>query len=345
MKVFRCDHCRHLIFFENVLCVSCGRQLAYLPDLGVVGSLEPAGENLWTSPIARAGGATYRLCENFQEHNTCNWAIPSTETHELCTSCRLTGVIPDLDVAGNKEAWFKLEGAKRRLIYTLAALGLPLANKTDDPAGGLSFEFKADGPATDEKVLTGHAEGTITINVSEADDAEREKRRVQLHEPYRTVLGHFRHEVGHYYWDRLIRDDPARLDGFRELFGDERADYADALEDHYENGPPADWQERFISTYATAHPWEDWAETWAHYLHMIDALESAADCGFSPAPKGEEPPDADPFQRMIDDWYPLTYVLNNLNRGLGQPDAYPFVLSGPAIQKLKFVHGTIVSSR
>ena len=132
MKVFRCDHCRHLVFFENVRCVTCERQLAYLPDLGVVGSLDPAGENLWTTPIARVEHPTYRLCGNFRTHNTCNWAIPATEPHELCDSCRLTDVIPDLTVSGHAEAWFKLERAKRRLIYSLASLKLPLANKTDD---------------------------------------------------------------------------------------------------------------------------------------------------------------------------------------------------------------------
>lgn len=354
MKVFRCDHCRHLIFFENVRCVSCDRQLAYLQDLGVVGSLDAAGDNLWKSPIERAENPTYRLCENFRTYNTCNWAIPSTDPHELCVSCRLTGVIPDLSVAGHGAAWFKLEGAKRRLIYTLASLKLPLANKVDDPERGLSFEFKADTPAADGTVLTGHADGVVTINVSEADDPEREKRRVQLHEPYRTVLGHFRHEVGHYYWDRLIRDDPARRADFRDRFGNEEADYADALNRHYETGPPADWRDRFISSYATAHPWEDWAETWAHYLHMIDALETAADSGLSLVPPAGERPAAapvdpaanrTPFQKLIDAWFPLTYVLNNLNRGLGLPDAYPFVLSEPAIQKLQFVHETIESNR
>lgn len=348
MKVFRCDHCRHLIFFENVRCVSCSRQLAYLPDLAVVGSLDPAGENLWKSPIERAGNTTYRLCDNFRKHDTCNWAIPSADPHELCGSCRLTGVIPDLTVDGHREAWYKLEGAKRRLVYSLASLNLPLANKVDDPEDGLSFEFKADRPAPGEKVLTGHAGGVVTINVAEADDAEREKRRVQFHEPYRTVLGHFRHEIGHYYWDRLLRGDPSRLSGFRELFGNEEADYADALKLHYLNGPPANWQDRFISGYAACHPWEDWAETWAHYLHMLDALETAADSGISLASAGAvgtiEPPAAGGnFQTMIDDWFPLTYVLNNLNRGLGLPDAYPFVLSEPVLRKLRFVHDTIAS--
>ena len=202
-------------------------------------------------------------------------------------------------------------------------------------------------------MLTGHANGVITINVAEADDAEREKRRHDLGEPYRTLLGHMRHEVGHYYWDRLIaRTD--RLDAFRALFGDEREDYGQALQRHYAQGPPADWQTRFISAYASAHAWEDWAETWAHYLHMTDTLETAAACGVSIRPRRADEPSmakvptsagtpSGSFDRLIDSWYPLTYVLNNLNRGLGLPDGYPFVLSPPVVDKLRFVHDTVKS--
>jgi hypothetical protein len=225
-------------------------------------------------------------------------------------------------------------------------------NKTDDPEHGLAYKFLADldtpGAAP---VLTGHANGVITLNVAEADDVERERQRLQLHEPYRTLLGHFRHEVGHYYWDLLIKDTPW-IDTFRALFGNERQDYAQALQDHYNQGPPQDWQQQFVSAYASAHPWEDWAETWAHYLHMTDTLETAAACGLSLRPqRSDEPtlktapaPDslyARSFDQLIDNWFPLTYVLNNLNRGLGLPDGYPFVLSTPAIDKLRFVHDTI----
>ena len=198
-------------------------------------------------------------------------------------------------------------------------------------------------------ILTGHDNGVITINVAEADDAERERRRLQMHEPYRTLLGHFRHEVGHYYWDRLIKDSP-RLEAFRAVFGDERKDYAQALQEYYQQGPPANWQQQFISIYASSHPWEDWAETWANYLHMTDTLETAATCGLMlhPGRKDEPtlpaPPKAGPntsFERLLEGWFPLTYVLNNLNRGLGLPDGYPFVLSTPTLDKLRFVHDTV----
>ncbi len=362
MKIFHCDHCRHLLFFENVHCVHCGHAVAYLPDLGVIGSLEAAGtrsesEGLWRSPIPRAAGRTYKLCANYSVHGVCNWALPADDPHSLCVSCRLTRVIPDLSRPAHKPAWYKLEVAKRRLVYTLAALQLPLLNKSDDLKRGLAFEFLADpdDPAA-PRVLTGHAGGVITINLAEADDAERERRRVQMHEPYRTLLGHFRHEVGHYYWDRLVGDDRSRLDPFRRAFGDERADYAAALKRHYDFGAPGDWQTRFISPYATTHPWEDWAETWAHYLHMVDALETAAACGVRLLPPrtgdpslrrvpdlaGREPVS---FDELLESWYPLTYMLNNLSRGLGQADAYPFVISGPVVEKLRFVHDTVAAAK
>jgi hypothetical protein len=349
VKVFHCDHCGHLIFFENVRCVQCDHPLAFLPDLGVVGSLEPDGPDRFRSPFEGAKGRSYRLCENYSRHQVCNWAVPADDPNPLCRSCRMTTVIPDLDPPGHKQAWFALENAKRRLIYSLLHLHLPIESRTENPDEGLAFEFKADAPGA--PVLTRHAKGLITINIAEADDAEREKRRLALHEPYRTLLGHFRHESGHYYWDRLIAESH-RLEAFRAQFGDERADYAVALKRNYDEGPPADWQARHISSYASIHPWEDWAETWAHYLHMTDLLQTAADSGLSLRPRRPDVPvltavpdplaeQAKPFDRLIDTWFPLTYVLNNLNRSMGLVDAYPFVWSPPAIEKLRFVHDTI----
>jgi hypothetical protein len=262
----------------------------------------------------------------------------------------LTRVIPDLSQPEHKEIWYKLEVAKRRLVYSLLALGCAVRDKVDDPEHGLAYDFLSEDHASGAlPVLTGHKDGVITLNIAEADDVERERRRNQLHEPYRTLLGHFRHEVGHYYWDRLIKN-RSLINAFRERFGDDRVDYAEALKCHYDNGPPDDWQQRFVSAYASSHPWEDWAETWAHYLHMTDALESAAACGLTLHPQRRDeptlksPPPApgerrfNSFDLLIESWFPLTYVLNNLNRGMGLPDGYPFVLSRPAIEKLRFVH-------
>jgi hypothetical protein len=351
MKVFHCDHCSHLLFFENTQCVRCQRLVAYLPDLGLVASLDAVDEagqaDLWRSPLKAAEGRTYRLCRNYTEYQVCNWTVLSEDPNALCVSCRLTRVIPDLIPDGNRQAWYRLEVAKRRLIFTLLQLRLPIVDREADPENGLAFDFKADDP-TGQAVLTGHSGGLITVNIAEADDAERERRRVSLHEPYRTLAGHLRHEVGHYYWDRLIGIG-GRQESFRSVFGDERPDYGQALQYYYVAGPPADWQHRFISAYASAHPLEDWAETWAHYLHMVDTLEIAAACGISLRPERSDEPSLPrvspyvmtedvPFDRLIDSWFPVTYMLNNLNRGMGLADAYPFVWSAPAVEKLRFVH-------
>jgi len=316
--------------------------LAYLPDVEALGTLQPSGDGItWTSSTGKA----YRLCENYQQHNVCNWAIPTEDANPLCTCCRLNRTIPNLSDAGNVESWFSMEKAKRRLVYSLLSLNLPVKNKVEAPVHGLAYDFLADQPGV--PILTGHDEGVIVINLTEADPSEREKRRIALHEPYRTLLGHFRHEVGHYYWDLLIKD-TGELDGFRTVFGDETADYDQALQSYYQQGAPADWPQRFISAYATSHPWEDWAETWAHYLHMTDAIETAATCGLSLAPSREDEPSLQmlgeppwPFEQMIKSWFPLTHVLNNLNRGLGFEDSYPFLLSNPVIDKLRFVHDVI----
>jgi hypothetical protein len=353
MKIFHCDACQRLVFFENVRCVNCDHPLAFLPELADMAALEPAGQDLWRSPAPGAEGRTYRLCRNYSRDNVCNWGVADTDPHPLCRSCRLTRVIPDLSRPGHREAWYRLEVAKRRLVYSLLGLGLPLVSKADDPERGLAFEFLADAPNA-SPVLTGHNDGVITVSAAEADDAEREKRRRAMREPYRTLLGHFRHEVGHYYWDRLIKDG-GRVDVFRQVFGDEREDYGQALQRHYQNGAPADWPQRFVSAYASAHAWEDWAETWAHYLHVTDTLETAVGCGLSLRPRRQNEPALRPdlvlrgcrpesFDRMIENWFALTYLLNNLNRGLGLPDGYPFVLSAAAIEKLRFVHEALVAA-
>jgi hypothetical protein len=354
MKVFHCDHCDQLLFFENTRCVSCEHLLAFLPDVMVVGSLDALDGERWRSPLA--DGRTYRLCRNYSEAQVCNWAVDADDDNPLCLSCRLTSVIPDLHVEGNLQAWFKLEVAKRRLIYTLLSLRLPTGAVADAAGEGLAFRFMADAPDGSAPVLTGHANGVITLNIAEADDAQRETRKKRLGEPYRTLLGHLRHEIGHYYWMLLVEQNGSRLARFRELFGDDREDYSAALKRHYEQGPPQDWQSRFVSAYASSHAWEDWAETWAHYLHMVDTLEIAASCGVSLQPRrAGEPslarvtsrpvPGTASFEALLDSWFPVTYLVNNLNRGLGMADAYPFILSTPAIQKLRFVHEAIASPR
>ncbi len=355
MKIFHCDHCGHLLLFENTRCVGCGHTVAYLPDVRLVGSLDADGPENWRSPLPRAAESGYRLCENYKNEAVCNWAVRAEEESLLCISCRTTRVIPSLSDPSHRAIWYRLEVAKRRLLFTLIELGLPMPNRLEDPVRGLTFDFLADADPGAPPVLTGHCGGVITVNIAEADDAERERRRSAMGEPYRTLLGHMRHESGHYYWDRVIAGTP-EIDEFRSLFGDERADYDAALRAYYQNGACTDWQERFVSAYATSHPWEDWAETWAQYLHMVDTLETAAACGLSLTPRRRDEPttptipspvSAHPaaFSDLIDSWFPLTYVLNNLNRGLGHADAYPFVLSPSAIAKLKFVDDVVGRAR
>jgi hypothetical protein len=355
MRTFRCDHCGNALFFENISCLQCGSALAFLPDRMDLCSIEPAGgQDGWYRRKAGAHGgetgtaAAWRLCDNHTRAQACNFAIPAHDDNPLCVSCRLTRVLPDLSVADNFQRWYRIETAKRRLFFTLARLGLVLAAPAAGQRQGPVFEFKADMPG--EPVITGHVDRIITLNIAEADDEERVRRRVALHEPYRTLLGHLRHESGHYYWDVMI-ERRGRHEEFRRVFGDERADYAQALSRHYDSGgQPAGRQDTHVSAYATAHPWEDWAETWAHYLHMVDLLETAASFSARMVVPGVESEKTfmDPFaggeadfDGLVEQWAPLTVMLNSLNRSLGQEDAYPFALSPPALDKLRFVHDFI----
>jgi hypothetical protein len=357
VKLFHCQTCGQALFFENDQCLGCGSRVAFLPDCLTMAAMQPAGDSgLWQlspRPGRKPGPRRYRPCSNGEAHGICNFAVPAHDDNPLCVACRLTRVLPDLSQEGNTERWRAIEVAKRRLFYTLAQLGLIAVNPPPGHVERLVFEFLQDQPG--QKVLTGHANGLITINIAEADDAERARRRMQLHEPYRTLLGHFRHESGHYYWDVLIRDGH-RVEQYRALFGDESVDYAESLARHYQSGGcPPDWQDAHVSAYATCHPWEDWAETWAHYLHMVDLLETAAayNTRLTLAAQDEHAEEVtDPFEAtgvdfddLVQQWVPLTLLVNSLNRSLGQGDAYPFALSEGALKKLRFVHDVISEVR
>lgn len=258
-------------------------------------------------------------------------------------------VIPALSIKENLKRWKSIEIAKHRLVYSLMRLGLPMEAKKDDEEDGIAFEFLADSSAK-EKIVTGHDHGVITLNIEEADEAASVRNKLNLGEKYRTLLGHFRHEIGHYYWELLISNGP-EIYSFREIFGNEGIDYSKALEDYYQRGAPADWSEQFISPYASSHPWEDWAETWAHYLHMMDALETgnsfgirvrSADSRSSPGYETEiirDPYGISEFGPIIDMWLPLSFAVNSLNRSMGHADFYPFVISSGVERKLAFIHG------
>lgn len=344
MRLFKCQACGQIVHFENTLCEKCGHRLAYQPAATTLSAIEPEGD-AWKA--LASPGVLFRFCDNAR-HGSCNWLIEADAPGTLCLCCRHNRTIPDIGQDENAQAWRKIEWAKHRLFYSLLRLKLPLPTKLEQAETGLAFDFLADSAAHGTKVMTGHDNGLITIALKEADDAERERNRVAMHEPYRTLLGHFRHEVGHYFWDRLVRDG-GQLDACRALFGDDTLDYGQALQRHYEQGAPADWRSSFVTAYATMHPWEDFAETWAHYMHLVDTLETAGAFALSTRPKlaqGDEldasvdfdPYRTQPFDRLVESWMPLTIALNSLNRSMGQPDLYPFVLSAPALEKLAFVH-------
>ena len=342
----RCDK---QVFFRNSLCLGCQAPLGYLCDDAALVPLSPGtAPGTWQT---RGHDGEFGFCANREMAAGCNWLKAADDPNPLCVACRLNRTIPDQRDPENARLWALIEPSKRRLVAELLALQLPVKSKVDeDPANGLMFDFLRT-PPEGPRVLTGHADGLITLNIEEADDARRERIRLDLHEPYRTLLGHFRHEVGHYYWDRLVRDGPW-LEPYRRLFGDERADYGAALRANYLNGPPADWADRHISSYASTHSWEDWAETWAHYLHIVDTLETATAFGLRVQPgAGRDAAlamkaDFDPYREgdfgaLVRAWLPLTYALNSLNQSMGQAAFYPFVLVPPVMEKMRFIHDVI----
>jgi len=341
MKLFKCQNCGQPLYFENATCESCGLRLGYLPEREVLSALEEV-DGVWRALAAPA--ERYRLCANAQ-HDVCNWLVPADQSATFCAACRHNRTIPDLGSPENLAHWRRIEFAKHRLFYTLLRLKLPRTTRPEDP-NGLAFDFLSIPAAS--TVMIGHASGLITLSLAEADDSERERRRALMGEPYRTLLGHFRHEIAHYYWDHLIGRSPA-IEDFRRLFGDEREDYAAALQRYYARGPAPDWSEHFITAYASAHPWEDFAETWAHYFHMVDTLETAGAFGLRLRPKIDADlaasidfdPHAADMDRIIDGWLPLTFAVNSINRSMGQPDLYPFVPAPSVIWKLAFIHDRI----
>ena len=355
MKLFKCQNCGLTLFFENTRCERCGFRLGYLPDPAQLVALQEK-DGFW-QPIAhwRRGPRKlplFKFCDNAQ-WDVCNWLLPADSPDMFCRACRHNLIIPDLQAEERRIRWRELETAKHRLFYTLIRLQLPLADRNEDPAHGLGFQFLDDPPFDHgPQVMTGHDNGLITLALKEADDARREQMRTQMGEAYRTPLGHFRHEIGHHYWDILVASDPQKLDAFRQLFGDEQFDYGAALERHYNQGPPGNWQMNYVSAYATMHPWEDFAETWAHYLHIVDTLETASAFGLRVHPRVTNDPtlhaeidfnphDARDIDALVNAWLPLTFAVNSLNRSMGLKDLYPFVLSPPAIEKLGFIHRLI----
>jgi len=339
LKRYYCQ-CKHEIFFNNAFCDKCGRDLIY----------DPVAQTMWSGVLTDKGFITHsndtshkeapfvlKPCNNRTSAIHCNWAV-SSDNDVQCVSCKTTRFIPDLTIAKNNQRWLIIERAKRQLISSLISLNLPIDN-FHEKEGGLAFDFLEDkrtNPNVNiDCVLTGHSNGVITINAAEADEGFLHIMKEQMGEPYRTILGHFRHEVGHYYWQQLVHTD-YQLKAFRELFGDEREDYQQALEKYYQQKKPNFKSSQFISPYASSHPFEDWAETWAHYLHIVDTIETAVSYGLS-----SYEPKINDFNSWFSEWARVAQIMNALNRSMGLNDAYPFVLTQIVRKKLEFIDSLI----
>jgi len=351
MQLFKCDQCDQPIYFDNIFCSKCHNLLGFDGINLKMISLQPQEDG---SMVAADSGQKYHYCMN-HAHNVCNWVIPDSSPATICIACAPNRTVPNTSIPEHMERWKTIEQAKHRLIYALLRWKLPVKSKLIDPNEGLTFDFKSDDNLPEgQRVMTGHASGVITMNIAEADDVEREMAKKNMDEVYRTVLGHFRHEIGHYYWEKLIDGTPY-LEAFRQLYGDERASYQEALDLYYKQGAPENWNEEYISAYATMHPWESWAETWAHYMHIIDTVETAYSFGLTISPQVANPTagmnatidsnayDCKDFEKIFKSWLPLSFMMNSLNRSMGAQDLYPFVINPRVKEKLKFIHNVIHS--
>ena len=329
MKAFRCRVCDNALYFENSRCVSCGTRLGFSREERSIVPVTEQGQYVATD------GATWHVCANLRLSG-CTWLAP-TEGGQ-CFSCDLTRTRPnDADAVGLRQFW-DAERAKRQLVFELETLGFPVVGKHLDPEGGLAFDLLS---SVEENVTIGHANGIITIDLAETEGSHRERLREQLDEPYRTMLGHFRHESGHYFEWQLVTGEE-RMSRCRELFGDESKDYQAEIDRHYAEGPPEHWEASYISRYATMHPFEDFAETWAHYLHICDTIQTASEYGLTTV--GTIGSFSQFRDVVVGIWIPLSVALNMINRSMGQDDLYPFVIPPPVLDKLDFV-GTLAGGR
>ncbi len=362
MRLYRCDNCGNAVHFDNRACVQCGFRLGFVAEALSMHTVVPDA-----SPQGSADGSRWRRLDQQQfvyhfcpnaAFDICNWLVPADSPEPFCQSCRHNGLVPDPTSESGLKRWRAIAEAQRHLFYSFLRWDLPRPTRAEDPNGGLIFDLKDDEILPDgscEPALIGHDEGRIVIRTAEADDLTREQMREQMNEPYRTLLGHFRHETGHFIWNKLVRDAATpdgrgKLDGFRAVFGDEREDYATALDRHYKEGPPPGWGANFISYYATTHPWEDFAECFAHVLHIVDSLETAHIYGIALAPLSHSELAAhanfDPyamldFDKIAEVWIPLSVALNSIHHSMGERDLYPFILTPAITAKLKYVHSLI----
>ena len=376
MKTFKCS-CKdqQILFFESKTCLACNRVVGVDDNFNKVEAYDLDEKTGYYFKATQEKKVPYKKCDNHAQYQACNGMVnmdtfvpvPDNEDEVLCFACRFNETIPDLSIVEHIPLWKKMEIAKRRAIYTLKALDLPLENIIQNPQSGLSFDFIADGDVNDnflskledqEVVFTGHDNGHITINIAEANEVARSSAKLAMGEKYRTLLGHFRHELGHYYFNKLILVSPEKQELCKKYFGDDEIDYSKALKKYYKVGAPANWNDNFISAYATMHPYEDWAETWAHYMHIVDTLETAKNFNITGSLNGKVVDNEDTgelnlpqdsyffysqtsINTILDTWMDFAIILNSLNRSMGMNDAYPFILTQSIRTKLSFIHHAI----
>lgn len=347
MRLFHCDTCGNPVYFENSSCVNCGSRLGFVAETICLHAVtrDASQPDRWRRVDQQQ--FLYRFCPNAL-WDICNWLVRAEDPEPYCEACRHNGLVPDPQTPDGLRRWRAISTAQRHLFYSFLRWDLPRPTRNEDPAGGLLFDLKDDEilpDGTRKAPLIGHDEGHIVIRTAEADDPTREQQRAMMNEPYRTLLGHFRHETGHFIWNKMVRD-AGKIDSFRALFGDESINYQQALDRHYNEGPPNGWNENYISDYATTHPWEDFAESFAHVLHIVDSLETAHIFGIALAPLHEpltarasfDPYGVLDFARIAEVWVPLSVALNTIHHSMGERDLYPFILTPAITQKLTWVH-------
>jgi len=351
MRNYVCT-CGSTIYFDNNICLKCSSELGFCPGCRTLTALVATPSGGIRCGRAECGIELLK-CYNYAQFQVCNRCVAAegAPAGALCDCCRFNETIPDLTVPGNQVKWYALEAAKRRLFYDLSILGLPYGTEADDARPSLRFDFKADiipkgnywrATGLSETVYTGHDAGRITINIREADDIEREKLRVVMNEAHRTLIGHFRHEIGHFYWDALVQGRPDREAECIQVFGDHNnPTYDIALEAYYRNGPKPNWIESHVSAYATMHPWEDFAETWATYLDMTSTLDTAEHVGFG----GVNDPTRADFDQMISRYQTFGLAANEINRNLGLLNLVPEVFMTPVVEKLRYIHELVGKGR
>ncbi len=346
MKNFSCG-CGAAVYFENNQCVACLSEIGWCPACNTLRSIFPDNTGHYRCGDASCG-KQLKKCHNYAVEQVCNRLVLAEQAAPemtLCNHCRFNDTIPDLSVAGNKEKWQRIEIAKRRLLYTLELLNLPFGTAQDNFPVPLSFDFKGDVTKKRtlwffmndvEQVYTGHSNGKVTINIREADHVEREKARVSFGEAHRTIIGHFRHELGHYFWDVLVKDQCENE--FIALFGDHNnPDYGTAMETYYKNGAKPNWRQHYISGYATMHPWEDFAESFAAYLHMV----SVVDIAFHADALAAVEPTTASFNDLAKQHAELGLLLNEMNRAMGLQDLVPVVYTPGILAKIEFIHDLV----